>query len=326
MMQSRPAVMVTAIGALIGQGILRSLRLAGTEYRLIGLDRITNAYGASLCDVCYQKPCVETDPAYLPWLREVIEREHVKLILPGIEEDVFFFHDHRQQMAGWPLQIALNNDETIAAGRDKWLLHERLLQHGLPAIPSVAVSNWAEMQARLGTPPFIAKARRGSGSRGQRIFRSEDDWQQHGNHFNADFMVQKVVGSDEEEYTVGLFGYGDGSSSDLFVFKRRLWNGGTWQAEVVEADTVLTSFCDALTRIFKPIGPTNYQFRKDGAQWLLLEINPRISASTAIRAGFGFNEALLCIEFYLHDKARPNPTKVRHGRSQRYVTEYFDFT
>ena len=317
--------MTTAMGALIGQGILRSLQLSDTDFRLVGLDRKSNAYGASLCDSCYQKPCLETDPDYLPWLKAVIEKENIQLILPGIEEDVFFFHDHRTEMADWPVRVVLNSPAALAAGRDKWSLHQDLVHHQLPTIPTVKLGEWEDMRSQLGEPPMMIKAMQGSGSRGQRILHNESEWQQHRHLFDSGFLAQKLVGTDEEEYTVGLFGYGDGASSDIFTFRRQLWSGGTWQAEVVESDGALIDFCTALTKIFKPLGPTNYQFRKDGEQWFLLEINPRFSASTAIRAGFGFNEAKLCVDHYLHNEARPNPTDLKRGSCQRFVTEHFDF-
>jgi carbamoyl-phosphate synthase large subunit len=324
-MNRTSAIMVTAVGGLIGQGILRSLRQVQCAHRLVGLDRSHNAYGASLCDASFRKPCAETDAAYLPWLRELMAREQVRLVLPGIEEDVFFFHDHRAAMSDWPAQIALNSPAAIEAGRDKWLLHEDLLRHQLPAIPTTMPADWSGLCAALGEPPFIAKARRGSGSRGQRILHDESEWQRQRHLLGEGFLIQKLVGSDAEEYTVGLFGYGDGQSSELFVLHRRLWSGGTWQAETVAPDDALTSFCAALTRVFKPIGPTNYQFRRAGDNWHLLEINPRISAATAIRAGFGFNDAMLCVEHYLCGQPRPRPGTLRQGRCQRYVTELFEF-
>ena len=314
-------ILVTAIGALIGQGILRSL---GQPHRLVGLDRAADRYGASLCAACYRKPGAESDPAYLPWLREMVARERVEIIIPGIEEDVFFFHDHRAAMSDWPAQVVLNSPAAIEAGRDKWLLHEELLRHQLPAIPTTMPTDLDGLCDAL-QPPFIAKTRRGSGSRGQRILHDESEWHRHRHLLGEDFIMQKLVGSDDGEYTVGLFGYGDGTSSDLFTLQRRLWNGGTWQAEVVAADGALKSFCADLTRIFRPVGPTNYQFRKVDAQWFLLEINPRISAATAIRAGFGFNEAQLCVDFYLAGNPRPKPTMLRRGRCQRYITEHFEF-
>jgi carbamoyl-phosphate synthase large subunit len=325
MSTATPSILVTAVGALIGQGIVRSLLAQGQCPRIIGLDRSSNRYGASIVNAYHCKPCKETEDGYLPWLADLIERENISLILPGIEEDVFFFHDHREAMRSWPAKVVLNSPEAIVAGRDKWLLHEQMLACGLPAIPTVPLMEWQDFEASLGPPPYIVKARRGSGSRGQMILPSEEEWKRHQHEFGAQHMVQRVVGSDDEEYTVATFGLGGGAATGFFVMKRRLWNGGTWLAEVVEGDSELEELCASLNRLLKPEGPTNYQFRREKDTWYLLEINPRLSASTAIRAGFGFNEAQMCIDYYVRQQV-PATGPLRRGFCQRYVTEHFDYT
>lgn len=320
-----PTVMVTAIGALIGQGVARSLRRDDSRpVRIIGIDRSPNRYGASIVDEYHCKPCRENDAGYLPWLAGLVERENIQLILPGIEEDVFFLHDHREAMRDWKVRVVLNSDSAIAAGRDKVFLHEKMVANGLPVIPTMKVSDWGCYEAELGPPPYIVKARRASGSRGQMILHSEDEWRCNRHQFDERHMVQRLVGTDDEEYTVATFGHGDGNASGFFVMRRRLWSGGTWQAEVVEGDADLERICVSLNKLLKPEGPTNYQFRRDGTTWYFLEINPRLSASTAIRAGFGFNEARMCVDYYLHQR-KPDQTGFLRGFCQRYVAEHFDF-
>lgn len=322
MSKSGHSVMVTAVGSLIGQGIVRSLRSSGESIHVVGIDRAFNHYGAGIVDVFRAKPCREEDPGYLEWLRHLIESEQVDLVLPGIEEDLFFFHDQVEVMRGWPTRLVLNSTEAIEAGRDKWRMHQNLLAGGVEAIPTVLAPDLVDCASQLGDGPYLVKARRGSGSRGQAIIDSEEEWAKKKADYDDGFIVQRVVGKDHEEYTVGLFGLGDGDETEIFVLKRRLWNGGTWQAEVVPADRRLTEICASLNRILKPLGPTNYQFRRTGDAWYLLEVNPRFSASTAIRAGFGFNEANMCLNYFLKG-TNPQSGPLRGGICQRYVAEHF---
>jgi len=65
---------------------------------------------------------------------------------------------------------------------------------------------------------------------------------------------------------------------------------------------------------------TNFQFRRDGDFIKLLEINPRISSSTSIRAAFGYNESEMCIEHYLNNKAIHQP-KILRGQASRYIAD-----
>ena len=77
-----------------------------------------------------------------------------------------------------------------------------------------------------------------------------------------------------------------------------------------------------LCRLFKPVGPTNFQFRREGEAMRLLEINPRVSSSTSIRAGFGYNEASLAVEFYLENRKMTKPV-IRPGKAVRYIEDFF---
>jgi carbamoyl-phosphate synthase large subunit len=67
-------------------------------------------------------------------------------------------------------------------------------------------------------------------------------------------------------------------------------------------------------------GPTNFQFRIANGKPMLLEINPRISSATSIRAAFGFNEAAMCVDHYLHGKKIRQPP-LRSGTAVRYLAD-----
>ena len=76
----------------------------------------------------------------------------------------------------------------------------------------------------------------------------------------------------------------------------------------------------SLCKLFKPLGPTNFQFRKQGQLLKLLEINPRISSSTSIRSKFGYNESLMAIEYFLDGKELKQPF-IRKGKAIRYIED-----
>jgi carbamoyl-phosphate synthase large subunit len=79
-----------------------------------------------------------------------------------------------------------------------------------------------------------------------------------------------------------------------------------------------------LTEIFRPAGPTNYQFRVENGIPYLLEINPRISSSTSLRTSFGYNEAAMSIDFFVLGK-RPAPPIVKSGRAWRYSEDFVTY-
>lgn len=315
------AVLVTGVGALIGQGIIKSLRMAGIR-KVVGIDRKRNPYAEDVCDRFYQKPCDEKSPAFWEFLNTIIEKEAVDILIPGIEQDVFFFNEHRAEVGQLAVPIVLNTPLVISLGMDKWFLHNVLLETGSYAIPSFIGGNWADCLAALGEPPFLIKPRRGSGGQGQALVHHSEDFFYFRKKMRSEFMAQRLVGGDDEEYTVAVFGYGDGDSSDPVTLRRRIGLGGaTWQAETVEQNEVIDNAVAVLNRAFRPMGPTNYQFRQEGDFLYLLEINPRISASTSLRAAFGYNEATMCVEHYIHGKRFGN-VGMRQGRAVRYIEDY----
>lgn len=313
-------VVVTAVGALIGQGIIRSLRLSGLAVRVIGVDRDPNGIGPYWCDAFFAKPAVdESSQAYLDFWTSLLDDEAVDIVLPGLELDVLFFSRNRQAFAGIGTRIVLNDPGVIELAQDKWDFGLELERLGLPAIPALLGAGWTECVRTLGLP-LLLKPRQGNGSRGIALLRDEDDFNYWSRKSRDAFLIQKFVGSDEQEFTVGAFGLGDGTALPPIIFRRKLSVAGNTQyAEVVD-NPVLAEAVTRLAAILKPVGPTNYQFRMDGETPYLLEINPRFSSSTSLRAAFGYNEAAMSVEYYLRGKRPPTP-EIRAGRGWRYYED-----
>ena len=80
---------------------------------------------------------------------------------------------------------------------------------------------------------------------------------------------------------------------------------------------------DALARAFRPVGPTNFQFRRDrsSGRSFLLEVNPRLSSASSLRRAFGMNEAEMCVAHYL-DGERPDFDAPRRGGAIRYIEDW----
>jgi carbamoyl-phosphate synthase large subunit len=57
---------------------------------------------------------------------------------------------------------------------------------------------------------------------------------------------------------------------------------------------------------------------------MLLEINPRISSSTSLRAAFGYNEAEFCVRHYLEQALITQP-EIRFGYAVRYIADLVTF-
>ena len=324
--QQQPiTVLVTGVGAIIGQGIIRSLRKACYPVRIVGIDRSDQSPGPRFCDAFFQKPtCAETDVEYLEYWRNLLTQEQISLILPGLEVDVFFFNQQREFFAQLGVAVALNTPELIALSSDKWNLGNALQQQGLPCIPSAIPQTWQEAVEALGPPPLLLKPRQGNGSRGIVRLYDETDFLYWRAKTTDEWIMQRIVGTDQEEYTVGVFGFGDGTALAPIVFRRRLSGAGNTLTAKVVQDAVIEQAAGVLTKRFRPRGPTNYQFRKEDDRAWLLEINPRFSSSNSLRSAFGYNEAEMSIEYFVQGRI-PKERPIRPGIAWRYSEDFVSY-
>jgi carbamoyl-phosphate synthase large subunit len=316
-------VAVTGVGAIIGQGIIKSLRHCRFPVRVVGIDRNANSPGPHLSDVFEQKPDVPEDSqAYLAFWARIIREQHIDLILPGLELDMAFFHRHREFFSGLNVKLALNAPELIEQTADKWAFGQALSAIGYPAIPSARPDTWAQAISTLGAAPLLLKPIQGNGSRGIVLLEDEADFNYWRRKTKTPWMLQRIVGTADEEYTVGVFGLGGGRWLGPLIFRRRLSGAGnTLVAEVLHEHPVIEAATALLCRHFQPLGPSNFQFRVEGDIAYLLEINPRFSSSNSLRTAFGFNEAEMSIKLYLRG-VEPDAPRIGAGKAWRYTEDF----
>jgi carbamoyl-phosphate synthase large subunit len=312
-------IMVTGVGAIIGYGLVRSIRVARQDVYIVGTDIYPDAVGQAWCD-SFEKAPLTACENYLDWFNETVRRHNVDLVIPGIEQDVHRLSAARDCFVGLSCKVALNSKSLIEVSSDKWKMDEELLAVGDPArIPSVIGGDFDSLVGQFGLP-FILKPRRSYASKGLVIVRQVEDFKPHADRLGEVLLAQPIVGKDEEEYTLGVFGDGRGEICASITLQRRLAGDGStakaWVRQVGGLDETVSRLC----RHFKPLGPTNLQFRRDGTEWKLLEINPRISSTTSIRTAFGYNEAAMCMEYYLNGKLPVQPA-VRDGFAARYIED-----
>jgi carbamoyl-phosphate synthase large subunit len=312
-------ILVTGVGAIIGYGALKSLR--GRGHHLIGMDIYADAYGRRLADEFVQ--AIRTDDrAYPAFLEATLEASRADLVIPCIEQDVQRFDTLRPLFERRGALCALNTPELIRLATDKWAFHQAEEGFGLKPIPSLVSADFATLADGLGSP-FLLKPRTGYAGKGIVKVSCEAEFELFRPRWQ-EYLAQKIVGSADEEYTVGAFGDGQGGLAAQIQMRRRLsGEGATVKAEVVEDDLLARRVAE-YARAFRPLGPTNLQFRRDGEGFALLEINPRISSATSLRAAFGYNEAEMTVGYYLGGHL-PEQPPIRKGRAVRYIEDHVEF-
>lgn len=312
-------VLVTGVGAIIGYGILRSLRQTSLPLRLVGTDIYADAVGQMWVDDFVQAPRT-SDSNYLGWLSRTISDLQVDLVIPGIEQDLYCYASNRALFRELGVVVVLNDERLMNLASDKWLMHEELRRINSPArIPSYLSGDFPTLADSIGVP-FLLKPRRGYASKGLVKVSSPDEFAAYSRGLGTRLMAQPIIGSDEEEFTVAVFGDGSSEVKASITLRRKLAADGSTAKAWVASHASLDDAVQALCEHFRPVGPTNLQFRRDGDGWKLLEINPRISSTTSIRTAFGYNESEMCIDYFLAGGSVTQPL-LRQGFAARYIED-----
>lgn len=312
-------VLVSGASGVVGYGILKSLKQATERSILIGTTIYEDSVAQGFCDV-FEKALPSKDPNYINWLVGIINKYQVDLMIPGIEVDVQIWAENLLKLHETGAKVLINNPSLISLCADKWLFYNELINNlSLFAIPTTIANNFENIKSEYGLP-FLLKPRCSYGSKGIVRINTENDFLAYKSEIGEKLMVQPIIGSEDEEFSTSAFCDGKGAYFALCTLKRKLAKDGfTEKAEVFESSQIHEAIL-VLCKEFKPYGPTNFQFRIHKGGLKLLEINPRISSATSIRAAFGYNESVMSMEFYLENKNPVQPL-IRKGRAVRYMED-----
>ena len=308
-------VLVSAASNLIGYGVLNSLSHK-KDIKLIGTTIYSHSVAPAFCNELEILPST-LEPDYLPALKSIIKKHNVDMIIPCIEEDMILWNNHKKELIESGVFPLLNNSDLIELCINKWKFYEKLIktEGNTYAIPTFISNDYNTLPT-----PFLLKPIRGYGSKGVLNINDNNLFNEYKNEIGTNYIMQPIVGNDDEEYSVSAFFDKNSELLDYLTLKRKLSiEGFTKEAETIfnkEFEKAIT----VLAAIFKPIGPTNFQFRLTEHGLKLLEINPRISSATSIRVAFGYNESELSVDYFLNH-APLSFSEKKKGYAVRYITE-----
>lgn len=313
-------ILVSGASGIVGYGTLKSLRMGTEKYRLIGTSIYDDSVAPAFCDEFELAPKT-TEATYTDWLLSMIKKHEVDMIIPGINDDMIAWNEHRDRLSGSGVSVLLNTPSLIDLCADKWHFYEKLREASSEyAIGSRLAGSFDELCAAYGLP-FLLKPRQGFASKGIVIVDSRETFEQHKVDIGDILMAQPIVGTAEAEYTVSAFFDEESTLCCFMGLRRKLAKEGFTEKAVVDLPDNAEIAIRQLAELFQPVGPTNFQFRLDESGLKLLEINPRISSATSIRAGFGYNESVMAVDYFLNGVKPMQPT-IRSGYAVRYTEDH----
>ena len=314
--------LVTGAGAVLGQGIIKSLRQSTLDCTLIAADPNPLSSGLYWADAAYRLPMAH-DPAFGERIDQLLDRERPDVVLVGTDVELAFFAEQRQRLeALFGTHVIVSDSRVVAIADDKLETARFFQRAGLNPPRSVCGQDdegVEELVAEIGFP-LVVKPRVGARSVGVSVVRNRDALQQA----RADregLVVQECVGDPDSEYTASVLFF-DGDVQASIVMRRDLRDGNTYRAYTGDY-AELNEQVRSLGRALRPHGPANFQFRTDKqGEPRVFEINARFSGTTPLRAMAGFNEVEMCIRHLLFGTPIVQP-EIRSGVILRYLDEMF---
>ena len=255
-------VLVTGTSSFgVGEGLLKTIQMScfREQIKLLGASNSELTAYKQLVDKYYVLPNAVND-LYLQKLNDIIEKENVDIIIPGSEAEVSVLARNRGYFR--KVDLWMNDTDIAAVFNDKKTAHQFFLKNNLPT-PKVYED---DMSVKF---PAIVKPVDGKSSEGIYITHNKNQL-------------------DCVEYTVSVINT-SGYELEVFIMKRILSKGAT-QYAVVEMDDRILEIAKRVHEYMQNELIINIQLMKKDGRYYIIEINPRFSGSSPIRALMGFNE------------------------------------
>lgn len=324
-MSKRVKILILGVGGNVSQGIIKALKNSNVEAELIGACISKDAVGLYMCDKAYIAPYAN-EKNFLPWLIDLCNKENIDIVLTGVEENIYAIMEQIELFNSKTNAIFIASDfEKLTIGQDKYLTCKWLEENNCnyPKYCRLEDSTAVETLIKEVGFPLVAKPCIGKSSRGVYLVKNRVELEEIMQKETEPYVLQECVGDSETEYTVGCYCDKNGKFVDAIIMRRRVKDGSTFWAEVVENEVIyeeVKKICNA----FRPQGPLNVQLRlNEAGQPVCFELNVRFSGTTPIRTHYGYKDVEAMIKEYVLDEDITECFNITKGQVFRYTDELY---
>lgn len=316
-------VLVTGAGAVLGQGILRSLNNMNNNNIIIhSADPDFRSTGHWLANKAHTIHFAN-HPDYINLIKEIIEKEAIDVIMIGTDTELPVFAMNKEGLEkSTNVKIVVSNTNVIDIANDKWKTAEFLKEAGFDYPQSVMANDREAVFVFIENNkfPYFAKPVDGARSKGIVVINSEDAV----TDLLADprnLVIQEFLPENEGEFTSGCVVI-NGKCKAVVTLRRDLRDGNTYRAYYSNEYSKYNVFISSVAEKLGVAGPCNFQFRIRNGKPVVFEINARFSGTTPIRYMFGFNEVEAILLNIIEGKDIEEP-QLREGMVMRAWSDLF---
>jgi len=225
------------------------------------------------------------DENYWSAIQAICLEHKITHFFPTTEPEILIVNKHRNFFSNNSILLVINDEQILDIATSKYKTAMFLRNNGICVPDTYLPSDLPDILEY----PLIVKPDFGRGSANVVKINNYDELK------NAlktvpEPVVQKYIGIEEQEFTVGVFS--DGQTTRAISFRRRLGDGNMSVFVEVVHDAKLDSIAHAISNIFHLKGSLNIQLRYYNTLYYIFEINPRISSTVAFRHQMGFQDAI----------------------------------
>jgi len=317
-------ILVTGIGGGgHGEQALKALKLSkDLDLNIIGTDMTEFTSGKKFIDTFYKIPSA-SHPDYKKILFDIIKKHNVKFIFHGSEPELAFISNNREKFDSLGVHYYLNSQELIALCMNKYETYKKLGALGFE-VPKYLKLDTVDDIEKIDFFPAVLKPYVGSGGSSHvYIATDKEEALLLGRYMlkkGLKVVAQEYIGSADEEYTIGVSSDKDSNVLGSICVKKMVTNALATRLKIPSNEKILTissgisqgEVCyvpelqqqaEKIAKALNSKGPLNIQCRYIEGKLMLMEINPRISGTTSLRAMAGYNEPEMIIKLYLNNQS-----------------------
>jgi carbamoyl-phosphate synthase large subunit len=260
--------------------------MAGFQGKIVSTDADPLSPGFFLADAYATLPPI-SDPQFFDRALEVIEREHISLILPTSGFDILVYSQRKEELERRGVTVIVSDYPAVEHCVDKWKFHQ-LTQERFP-LPRTT------LDPQLGVEfPCFVKPIRGKGSRGIALCRTAEDLAEQ-LQLRDDLLIQEYLPG--EEFSIDVLSDLQGNALVAVPRVRLATKEGISVKGRVFHDARIQQVCMDLARFLGLKGPSCMQMKRAAnGEVKFLEVNPRMGGGTIFATLAGINFAQLQVE------------------------------
>ena len=355
-MKKKATVLVTSAGGIVGQGIMKSLRLASSSslapisYRILAVDASPLAAGLYRSDIGHIVPKA-TDPGYIDSIIKYLRDYEVEALFVGSDEELMAIATAKKRIEmESPSKVLVTELDVIRIARDKWETYRVLKANNLSCAESCLPEDKDEFAEKFGFP-LVVKPREGFGSVNFFVVKSNDEIEYALTRIQDcgwKPMIQEYLPGLDNEFTSGVTVDKNGTYTMSSIAIRKYLKGGqTYKAFIDDYPKVRLSAENVVEKL-GVTGAVNIQAKYvqneeapsssqnaavsetrnlneilHNGRMKIFEINPRFSATCQLRSYAGINEPDIVFRNVVFDEKVDKISICRKLVCMRYWNEVY---